>query len=450
MNTEKTKAGSVEPPPEIQRATPKSPNETLQRIESGYSAWYVILGGWCGQFCTLGLANCIGVFVTYYAEGPLSRYSCSTISWITSVQVWSMVFFGLFFGRIFDLYGPRYLLILGSLAYITGLMMVSISKEYHQFFLAQAVLASVGSAAVFNACISSAAAWFSPMRTKRKNMIATALGIIGSSVGGIVLPIMMNKLIMRVGFPWTMRAVGLLLGLLLVVTCLAVKRAPKKLTWRAVIDGFKELPFVLTVVASFLFFWGVFLPFSYILLHGTGRKCGGVSVADYQSCQVSSFFQSIISGQNALLTVHNYSIIGRIFPAIAADRVGRFNVMILVCALSSIVTLGIWIPGKSVAALTVYAVLFGLSSGGFISLLPAVIAQASPDISQMGLRTGAAFAVASFGSLTGTPIAGAVVSAHGGSYLGLQIFCGCTMLASVLVFVAARGVQVGFLVLKKV
>ncbi|KAK4212315.1 major facilitator superfamily domain-containing protein [Rhypophila decipiens] len=396
MDTEKTQSGSVKPPPEIQRATPKSPNETVQRIESGYSAWYIILGGWCGQFCTFGLANCIGVFVTYYAEGPLSSYSPSTISWITSVQVWSMVFFGLFFGRIFDLYGPRYLLILGSLAYITGLMMISVSKEYYQFFQAQAVLASVGSAAVFNACISSAAAWFSPMRTKRKNMTATALGIMSSE------------------------------------GTKGAATSKKKFTWGAVIGGFKELPFVLTVVASFLFFWGVFLPLSYILLQAKDLGLDE-NVVEY-----------------LLPIINAVSIIGRIFPAIAADRVGRFNVMILVCALSSIVTLGIWIPGKSVAAIILYAVLFGLSSGGFISLLPAVIAQVSPEISQMGVRTGAAFAVASFGSLTGSPIAGAVVSAQGGSYLGLQIFCGCTILASVLVFVAARGVQVGFLVLKKV
>ncbi|KAM7186683.1 Major facilitator superfamily domain containing protein [Rhypophila sp. PSN 637] len=296
MNTEKTQSGSVEPPPKIQRPDPKSPNETHQRRESGYSAWYVILGSWCGQFCPFGLANCIGLFVTYYAEGPLSSYTPSTISWITSVQVWSMVFFGLFFGRIFDLYGPRYLLILGSFAYITGLIMISLSREYYQFFLAQAVLASLGSAAVFNACISSAAAWFSPIRTKRKNMTATALGIMSSglSVGGVVLPIMMNKLIRRIGFPWTMRAVGLLLGLLLVVACLPVKKGPpeprslpsgyhaeinrspegtkggaaskKKLTWGAVIGGLMELPFALTVVASFLFFWAVFLPFSYTLL----------------------------------------------------------------------------------------------------------------------------------------------------------------------------------------
>ena len=143
------------------------------------------------------------------------------------------------------------------------------------------------------------------------------------------------------------------------------------------------------------------------------------------------------------------SIVGRILPGIAADKLGRFNVMIVVTLLSAIVTLAIWVPGKSTAAIIVYAMLFGLSSGGFISLGPALIAQVS-DISQMGVRTGAAFAVASFGSLTGSPIAGAIVSAQGGSYLGLQLFCGCTMLASVVVFVAARWVQVGFVLFKKV
>jgi hypothetical protein len=51
--------------------------------------------------------------------------------------------------------------------------------------------------------------------------------------------------------------------------------------------------------------------------------------------------------------------------------------MIVITALSGIVTLALWIPGKSTAAIVVYGVLFGLTSGGFVSLLPACIAQLS-------------------------------------------------------------------------
>lgn len=147
--------------------------------------------------------------------------------------------------------------------------MTSLATEYYQFFLAQSVLASLGSAAVFNACLSSAASWFSRRR-------AAAFGIMssGSSVGGVVLPIMMSKMIERVGFPWTIRAVGFLFAVLLSITCVTVRpRVQPKAKPFGVgdfVSGFREGPFALTVLASFFFFWGVFLPFNYILLQARG------------------------------------------------------------------------------------------------------------------------------------------------------------------------------------
>lgn len=90
-----------------------------------------------------------------------------------------------------------------------------------------------------------------------------------------------------------------------------------------------------------------------------------------------------------------------------------------------------------------YALLFGVSSGGFISLAPALIAQVS-DIGQMGSRTGAVYAIQSFATLTGSPVAGALVSAMDGRYLGLQLFCGFAVLASCFALIASRIVQVGF------
>jgi hypothetical protein len=63
--------------------------------DGGLTAWLVVFGGWCALFCTFGLINCVGVFVEYYARGPLSQYTISTVSWITSVQVFFMTFTGI-------------------------------------------------------------------------------------------------------------------------------------------------------------------------------------------------------------------------------------------------------------------------------------------------------------------------------------------------------------------
>ena len=143
------------------------------------------------------------------------------------------------------------------------------------------------------------------------------------------------------------------------------------------------------------------------------------------------------------------SIVGRIAPGIVADKIGRYNVMIMICALSAIFTLGIWVPGNNNAAIIAFAILFGFSSGGFIGMSPSLIAQIS-EIREIGLRTGTAFAVQSFGSLTGSPIAGAIATQQHGDFLGLKIFCGVTMFASWIAYILARWVLVGSKLVQKV
>lgn len=237
--------------------------------DGGLRAWLVVLGGFCSLFCTFGLVNCVGVFQEHYLRGPLSNYSASTVSWITSLQVWTMTFGGAVFGRLYDSYGPRPLIIGGTIVYVFGLMMTSLAHQYYQFILAQSIVASIGSSAAFQASLVAVSTWFYKRR-------AAALGIMvsGSSLGGVVLPIMMTRMIDadidNVGFPWTIRAVAFLFLGLLIVTCLTVRARipprPRPFSVKEYAENFRDPNLMLLVVAYFLFFWGMFLPFNYIIL----------------------------------------------------------------------------------------------------------------------------------------------------------------------------------------
>jgi len=141
------------------------------------------------------------------------------------------------------------------------------------------------------------------------------------------------------------------------------------------------------------------------------------------------------------------SIFGRIIPGIVADKLGRYNVMVIITFISALFCLAVWTPVKNTAGILVFMIIFGFSSGGFISLGPTCIAQIS-DIREIGTRVGTAFAIQSFGALTGSPIAGAIVQAQHGSYLGLQLFCGFSMLAGSIVLLGARFTQVGLKLVK--
>jgi MFS family permease len=123
--------------------------------------------------------------------------------------------------------------------------------------------------------------------------------------------------------------------------------------------------------------------------------------------------------------------------------------MILVTGLSAVICLAVWIPISSTAGILVFTVIFGFSSGGFISLGPTLIASLC-ELKDIGTRIGGAFAIQSIGALIGSPIAGAIVDSQGGDYLGLQLFCGLAMLLGMIFFIASRYVQVGFKVAVKI
>ncbi len=123
--------------------------------------------------------------------------------------------------------------------------------------------------------------------------------------------------------------------------------------------------------------------------------------------------------------------------------------MIVTSYLSALLVLCLWLPGRGNLPIIIFAVLYGFSSGAFVSLAPALIAQIS-DIRQIGMRTGTMFAVISLAALTGSPIGGALNRSSGGKYLTLQIFCGVMMLAGSTVFLAARVSLKGWDIAKKV
>ena len=115
--------------------------------------------------------------------------------------------------------------------------------------------------------ISTTSTWFFKRR-------ALALGIVasGSSLGGVIFPIMIEHVIAQRGFPWAMRAAAFLILGLLVISNLTVRsRLPPNKTpvvLKDFVRPFTERTYVLITIASILFFFGIFIPFTYLILQG--------------------------------------------------------------------------------------------------------------------------------------------------------------------------------------
>jgi predicted MFS family arabinose efflux permease len=115
----------------------------------------------------------------------------------------------------------------------------------------------------------------------------------------------------------------------------------------------------------------------------------------------------------------------------------RFNTAILCSLLSGIVLLCLHTM-RTKGTIVAFVVLYGIFSGGLISLQSACVAQITENLQMIGVKIGLMMAVCSIGALTGNPIGGALVSANGGLFYGLIDFSGVILLTGAAILILSR------------
>jgi hypothetical protein len=85
---------------------PLVPEDELAYPEGGIEAWLVVLGGWCGMFCSLGIASTLATFQAYVLENQLSSYSASQVGWTFSIWTFLTFAYFIYVDPLFDVYGP--------------------------------------------------------------------------------------------------------------------------------------------------------------------------------------------------------------------------------------------------------------------------------------------------------------------------------------------------------
>lgn len=142
------------------------------------------------------------------------------------------------------------------------------------------------SSLIFALVIAACGTWF-----RRHRALAFGIMVSGSSIGGVVLPIMVQQLIPKIGFGWTMRAVAFMfLGLLVIANLTIKSRLPparRPFHFMELVSPFTERPFLLLALASFFIYIGGFLPFNFLILQG--RASG-------MSSNLASYLVPILNG----------------------------------------------------------------------------------------------------------------------------------------------------------
>lgn len=152
-------------------------------------------------------------------------------------------------------------------------------------------------------------------------------------------------------------------------------------------SAFKNPAYTLFVIGATLVLFGLYTPFTYIDIF-----------TDVYDIPVSGYYLSILNAS---------SLFGRTIPGALADRFGRMNTVIphlYVCGLLII----IFPLCTNLGGMLAFSIIFGFTSGCYVSLLPACVSQLG-STDTVGTRLGMMFAVMSIGGLFGTPISGAIL-----------------------------------------
>ncbi|EEY20976.1 riboflavin transporter MCH5 [Verticillium alfalfae VaMs.102] len=384
----------------------------LEFPEGGLQAWLVVFGSFCAMLSVFGLINTAAVFESYFSENQLSDYTASEIGWIFSLYLFVVFFVGIQVGPVFDKYGPRLVVAIGGVLMAGSLLILSVCEAYGAI------------AHFFNV----------------KRGFATGIAATAGSIGGIVFPVLLQKLLPKLGFGWTARILGfILLGLAVPANLFIRSRLPPRDKLTSVwpdLSVFKDMKFTISAVGIFFMEWGLFVPLTYIVSYAARYSASGNATDSY-----------------TLLSIMNAgSALGRFIPGFVADKIGRFNVIIFTIAMCIVTTFGLWLPaGDSEPMLIAFAVLFGFASGSNLGLIPVCLGQLC-DPRDYGRFLSTAMMVASFGTLSSLPIAGAILEAGGRADVGWRAviaFGGLSYVIALGCYMAARVMAVGWS-LKKV
>jgi len=140
--------------------------------------------------------------------------------------------------------------------------MLSLSQpqQFYQVFLTQGLGVGISLGFLFLPALTVLSHHFA-----RRRALAMGIAVSGSSAGGVVFPILLNKMIEKYGFAWATRiAAFVCLGLMTIsLACMRTRPPPPRpqvdqQKSPSVLAIFKDIPYVLAVLASLANIVGIF------------------------------------------------------------------------------------------------------------------------------------------------------------------------------------------------
>ena len=378
-------------------------------------AWVVVWATFTCLAVIFGVAYSFAAFFESFSNEFAARRADVSLVFALSGGVYFV--FGAVGGMLADRFGARAVCCSGMVLIALGLWASSLASSMAMIYASYGVGIGLGIALVYTPSIGCVPPWF----THRRGF-AAGLASAGIGAGTVLVPLIAASTISLLDWRTALRVLAIGVLLIGVGAAWLLRRAPLQASTASVHSTGLTLRDALHTTRFWWLYLGVltaaptmFIPFAHA---SAAARDLGISEA-----------RSV--GLVGIIGVG--SLVGRFAIGALADRIGRLRALTLLQASMALSYLLWWGAGGYVA-LALFALWFGLSYGGVVSLLPALC------MDLFGARAvssiiGTLYTGAAIGNLFGPVVAGAVFDARA-NYVAVIV--GCLALSTVAVTASAR------------
>ncbi len=366
-----------------------------------------------------GVFNSMGVFFKPFMDE--FGWSRALISSAFSLAMLVCGMSSILQGRLSDRLGPRVVMAVGGVFLGIGYLLMSQVSHFWHVYLYCTVIIGFGISGTDVVMLSTTSRWFLRFRG-----LVTGIAKVGTGVGMLVMPILLNWLIVRYGWRITFFSLGILS--LLTYVCLAqfLVRDPGKMGLcpdnekrvSHAPDPDPEKGINTGQAVRTMSFWKICV--AYIL----ALFCLATILLHVVPHVIDMGFSST-SGAQILSTVGAVSILGRLVMGGMADRIGTKSVLVI-CFMC--LTMGLfWLQiSDRFWMMVVFAFLHGFAHGGLFAIVAPITAEYFGTRSH-GELFGIVTFVSTFGAAAGPVLAGFVFDATGSYQMIFRILTGVSV-----------------------
>jgi OFA family oxalate/formate antiporter-like MFS transporter len=282
-------------------------------------------------------------------------------TWLVPVEGWMV-----------DKFGPRFVILLGSIFAAAGWVMDSFASSLEMLYVA-AVVAGIGAGCVYGTCVGNALKWFPDKRG-----LAAGLTAAGFGAGAAVTVIPIGNMILSDGYEHAFMFFGILQGaLIFAFALLMTKPIPPA--------GVQASPRIVTTKIDYTsgqmirkpIFWLIYFIFVVVAAGGLMATAQiGPIAKDYGLAKLPiTLFGLTLPLLTMTLSIDNLcNGFTRPLCGFISDRLGRENTMFFVFLGEGLAMLGLMKYGHEPFAFMTFAALIFLFWGEIFSIFPAICA----------------------------------------------------------------------------